>query len=174
VSLLPPSIVRCDLPNKPRFFSQRDVAREFEKKDNAAYWCHFQSGYLFLSSVLSSLPVEICGRLLTKTKLSGTCHLANFALKKILNFSAVACAVFQCHHCQRSLLPFGMLRRLNAAAFRIATVPEQDAENPGVVRSQWRCSPLTLDERTQDVRRGERLGQSVAPPPPCDDIFCPR
>src|SRR5258707_7238504 len=48
---------------------------------------HFHSAYFFRSSVLSSLPVDVCGRSLTKTKSSGICHLANLALKKVRSSS---------------------------------------------------------------------------------------
>ena len=48
----------------------------------SSHSCHFHSAYCFRSSVFSNFPVDVCGRSLTKTKSSGICHLANFALKK--------------------------------------------------------------------------------------------
>src|ERR1051326_6035959 len=51
---------------------------------------HFHAAYFFLNSALSSLPVDVCGRSLTKTKSSGICHLANFVPSKRRNSSAVA------------------------------------------------------------------------------------
>src|SRR5215472_1025132 len=53
---------------------------------------HFQSANLFLSSAFSSFPVEVCGRLFTNTKSSGSCHFANLELRNSHSCSAVTWA----------------------------------------------------------------------------------
>src|ERR1041385_9234948 len=53
---------------------------------------HFHSAYRLRNSVLSSLPVEVCGRSLTKTKSSGICHLANLVHRNARSSSAETCA----------------------------------------------------------------------------------
>src|SRR6476661_10171252 len=52
---------------------------------------HFHSAYCFRSDVLSNFPVDVCGKSLTKTKSSGICQLANFALRNVRSSSAVTC-----------------------------------------------------------------------------------
>jgi len=53
----------------------------------------------------------------------------------------------------------------------IATILEPNAENPGAVCSQSRCSPLSADEQTEGMRHEEPRDRLAAPTIPLGDIF---
>jgi hypothetical protein len=55
---------------------------------------------------------------------------------------------------------------------RVSSMPAEEPENPGVIRSQSRRSLPSVDEGTEDAPREERRGQFATPKIRPGDIFC--
>jgi hypothetical protein len=61
--------------------------------------------------------------------------------------------------------------RLTGAGGLVAIMPEAETENLGVVRSQSRWSPLSVDEGIEDALHEEQREQFAAPTIPSSGIF---